>query len=102
MSVDPDALKLYSFGVFSKLEGAVTAGMIHLGDQLGLYVAMKAAGQPLTTGELAERTDLAERWVREWAHNQAAAKLVTVDDGGRFSLTPVSYTHLTLPTNREV
>ena len=87
-ALDENALKFFSFQVFSKLEGAVTAGMIHLGDQLGIYAAMKAAGQPLTTGELAERTDLAERWVREWAHNQAAAKLVTVDDGGRFSLTP--------------
>ncbi|MDO9175321.1 MAG: SAM-dependent methyltransferase, partial [Actinomycetota bacterium] len=85
--LDDDALKFFSFQVFSKLEGAVTAGMIHLGDQLGLYVAMKAAG-PVTTAELAARTDLAERWVREWAHNQAAAKLITVDESGRFSLTP--------------
>ena len=38
--VDPDKLKLYSFQLFTKLEGAVTAGMIHLGDRLGLYAAM--------------------------------------------------------------
>ncbi len=87
-ALDDNALKFFSFQVFSKLEGAVTAGMIHLGDQLGLYSAMKAAGIPLTTAELAQRTDLAERWVREWAHNQAAAKLITIEEGGRFSLTP--------------
>ncbi len=51
---DTDALKGYSFQLFSKLEGAVTAGMVHLGDQLGLYVALKQAGGPLTTHELAE------------------------------------------------
>lgn len=87
-ALDENALKFFSFQVFSKLEGAVTAGMIHLGDQLGLYTALKEAGQPITTAELAERTNLVERWVREWAHNQAAAKLVSVDEGGRFGLTP--------------
>ncbi len=85
---DPDALKMFSFQVFTKLEGAVTAGMIHLGDQLGLYTTMKAAEQPLTTAELAERAGLAERWVREWAHNQAAARLIVADSEGRFSLSP--------------
>ena len=43
--IDPDKLKLYSFQLFSKLEGAVTAGMVHLGDQLGLYAAMKSRGR---------------------------------------------------------
>ena len=86
--IDADALKMFSFQVFTKLEGAVTAGMIHLGDQLGLYTTMKQAAQPLTTAELSERAGLAERWVREWAHNQAAARLIVADGEGRFSLTP--------------
>jgi hypothetical protein len=30
---DPDRLKFYSFSVFTQLNGAVTAGMIHLGDR---------------------------------------------------------------------
>ncbi|MCY7298420.1 MAG: class I SAM-dependent methyltransferase, partial [Ilumatobacteraceae bacterium] len=42
----------------------------------------------LTTAELAGRAGLAERWVREWAHNQAAARLIVADSEGRFSLTP--------------
>ena len=40
-TADPDLVKLYAFQVFSKLEGAVTAGMIHLGDRLGLYRAIE-------------------------------------------------------------
>ena len=67
---DPDLLKLFSFQVFTKLEGAVTAGMIHLGDQLGLYTALRAAPAGLTTAALAASTATHERWVREWAHNQ--------------------------------
>lgn len=88
----PDAVKLFSFLVFSKLEGAVTSGMIHLGDRLGLYREMRDAAEPLTSAELADRAGLDERWVREWAFNQAAAKVVAVDatepGSERFWLTP--------------
>jgi 2-polyprenyl-3-methyl-5-hydroxy-6-metoxy-1,4-benzoquinol methylase len=91
-SIDPDALKMFSFQLFTKLEGAVTAGMIHLGDQLGLYAALREADTPLTTTELAERAGLAERWVREWAYNQASARMIVTDRGDdgieRFLLTP--------------
>ena len=99
-TVDPDALKLFSFQLFTKLEGAVTAGMIHLGDQLGLYTRLREADGPLTTAELADRAGLAERWVREWAYNQAAAKMIALDvaDGvERFALTPEAAAVLATP-----
>lgn len=76
-AIDPDALKLFSFLLFSKLEGAVTSGMVHLGDQLGLYAALASSPTPLTTAQLAHTTQLNERWVREWAYNQASAKLIS-------------------------
>ncbi len=85
-ALDPDRLKLFSFQLFSQLQGAVTAGMIYLGDRLGLYRALAEAERPLTTTELAGRTGLHERWVREWAYNQAAARLVDCDPGERLSL----------------
>lgn len=94
---DPDLLKLYSFQVFQKLEGAVTAGMIHLGDQLGLYRALADAGEPIGSAELAARTGLHERWVREWAYNQAAAKLIGCDEDERFSLSPEAAAVLASP-----
>jgi SAM-dependent methyltransferase len=91
MSADAaDRLRMFSFQVFSKLEGAVTAGMIHLGDRLGLYRALADSEAPLTSHELAEITGLHERWVREWAANQAAARLIVHDDAtgdDRFSMT---------------
>ena len=76
--IDPDRLKLYSFQLFTKLDGAITAGMVHIGDRLGLYRAMVAAGAPMTSGDLATATGLNERWIREWLHNQAAAKLLEI------------------------
>lgn len=78
-NIDPDALKMMSFSVFSKLEGAVTAGMIHLGDHLGLYQAM-APSEGETSLSLANKLGLHERWVREWLHNQVAARLIACDD----------------------
>ena len=75
--LDPDALKMFSFGIFSKLEGAVTAGMIHLGDRLGLYEVMAASVDGDTSESLAAKAGLHERWVREWLHNQVAARIVT-------------------------
>ena len=97
---DPDRLKFYSFAVFTQLNGAVTAGMIHLGDRLGLYAALAAADEPLTTAELADRAGLDERWVREWADNQAAAKLISVDVDAapeRFWLSPEAVAVLATP-----
>jgi len=83
--IDPMAVKLFSFHVFTKLEGAVTAGMIHLGDRLGLYQAMASLDRPITIDELSNQLSLAPRWVQEWAHNQAAAKVIEFarDDQGR-------------------
>ncbi len=79
---------LFMHRVFSKLEGAVTAGMIHLGDKLGLYRALADAGRPLTTAELAGGLGLDERWVQEWAYNQGAAEIIQVDIDERLSLAP--------------
>jgi len=96
--LDPDRLKLFSFSVFTQLSGAVTAGMIHLGDKLGLYRALAAETEPVTSAELAESTGLDERWVREWAFNQAAAKLIGVEASSeRFFLTPEQVAVLATP-----
>jgi 2-polyprenyl-3-methyl-5-hydroxy-6-metoxy-1,4-benzoquinol methylase len=95
--VDPDQLKAFSFLLFSKMEGAVTAGMVHLGDRLGLYTAVAAAPGAVTSQELATRTGLHERWVREWLRNQAAARLLLSDDGESFSLSPEARAVLATP-----
>jgi hypothetical protein len=69
------------------LSGAAVSALVHLGDRLGLYQALKAAG-PSTSAELAARAQLHERWVREWLHAQASAGLVRYAGEGRFELTP--------------
>lgn len=79
--LDPNLLKMYQFLVFTKLEGAVTAGMIHLGDRLGLYRALADSDQPLDCARLATKAGLHARWVQEWLHNQASAQLIRVSFG---------------------
>ena len=58
-----------------RLFGEVSAGyggvMVALGDKLGLYKAMAAAG-PLSSHEVARRSACAERYVREWLNSQVA------------------------------
>ncbi|MDA2954935.1 MAG: class I SAM-dependent methyltransferase [Actinomycetota bacterium] len=75
--IDPDKLKVFQFILFTKLEGAVTSAMVHLGDHLGIYRAMASADAPVTTAHLAHLTQLNERWIREWSYNQAAAKIIS-------------------------
>ncbi|HEX5949852.1 MAG TPA: SAM-dependent methyltransferase, partial [Actinomycetota bacterium] len=52
---------------------------IVLGDRLGLYRVL-ADGRARTAPELADEMDLAERYVREWLEQQAAAGILEVDD----------------------
>ncbi len=97
VDLDPNELGHFAFGVFSKLEGAVTAGMIHLGDRLGLYAALAAAEAPMSTTELAAATGLQERWVREWAYNQGAARIIELDADERCSMSAVAVAVLADP-----
>lgn len=71
---------------FGYLGGAIASGMIYLGDRMGLYRALVGAG-PVTSQELADRTGLSERWLREWLQQQAAADILDYRGEGRFELT---------------
>ena len=85
--MDDKKLRMFSFLGSPSSRARATAGMIHLGDKLGLYEALRAAGAPVHSDELARRAGLHERWVREWAYNQAAAWIIDCDDEERFSLS---------------
>ena len=76
--IDTDKLNAFMGQVVGELGATVNAGLIVLGDRLGLYKAMAPAG-PITSAELAEKTGTAERYVREWLNAQAAGGFVTYD-----------------------
>jgi len=83
-----DMNKLNAFiGQFvTDLGASVHAGMVVIGEKLGLYKAL-AAG-PMSPGELAAQTATDERYLREWLASQAAGGYITYDGTtNKFSLT---------------
>lgn len=52
-------------------DGALHVAGVYLGAKLGLYAALQVA--PATSAELAARTAMDERLVREWLHQQATS-----------------------------
>jgi SAM-dependent methyltransferase len=86
MSLDTDKLNEFVGRFVNDLGAAVHAGMVVIGERLGLYKAL-AAG-PATAAELAERTQTDPRYVREWLSSQAAGGYVMYDPAhDKFSLT---------------
>ena len=82
--------KLHAFlgQAIGEMGAAINAALILIGDKLGLYKGMANAG-PLTSDELAKKTGLSERYVREWLSAQAAGGFVTYDAATKkFTLPP--------------
>jgi 2-polyprenyl-3-methyl-5-hydroxy-6-metoxy-1,4-benzoquinol methylase len=86
--LDPNAIKMFGFKVWTYKMGEQVSLMIHLGDQLGIYKTMAASGV-MTSHDVAAAAELHERFVREWLLGQAAAGLVDRHDDGSFELTEV-------------
>jgi ubiquinone/menaquinone biosynthesis C-methylase UbiE len=84
--LDPQGIEAIADRAIGHLSGAAVSALVCLGDELGLYRALRDAG-PVTSAELATRAGLHERWVREWLHGQASAGLVQYAGDGRFELT---------------
>src|SRR5690349_19975628 len=85
--IDPTEVEHFMHQVVGDLGAAMSAVLVHVGDRLGLYRAM-GDSLPVTPADLAAATGLAERYVREWLHNQAAGGWVTYEpETGTFTLT---------------
>jgi 2-polyprenyl-3-methyl-5-hydroxy-6-metoxy-1,4-benzoquinol methylase len=87
---DPDLLNAFIGQMVGDLGATVSAGLVIIGDRLGIYRAM-ADGTPVTAETLADHTGLAVAYLRPWLANQASGGYVThVDDEGtdRYALSP--------------
>jgi 2-polyprenyl-3-methyl-5-hydroxy-6-metoxy-1,4-benzoquinol methylase len=84
--LDPKKIKQTQELLQNASLGAYTAAMTGLGCRLGLYKALAGAGA-VTSVELAQRTGLHERWLREWLRSQAASDVLVYEGEGRFRLT---------------
>jgi len=86
--VDLEKLHAFVGKMLGDLGGAYSVPTIRLGFRLGLFESLDADG-PASAAELAQRLDLAPRYVREWALAQAANGCLTYDPSTEhFSLSP--------------
>ena len=85
-ALDMNKLNAFIGQFVTDLGAAVHTGMVVIGERLGLYKTL--ANGPVTSAELAARTQTDERYVREWLASQAAGGYITYDaQTNKFSLT---------------
>jgi 2-polyprenyl-3-methyl-5-hydroxy-6-metoxy-1,4-benzoquinol methylase len=86
--VDETKLNQFIGQILGDLGGAYSVSLVRIGDRLGLYKALNADG-PMTSGELAKKANIAERYAREWLSHQAASGYLSYDPAsGKFTLPP--------------
>lgn len=86
--VDPDRLDAFLGQVIGDLGATMSAALVVIGDQLGIYAAMRG-GEPISTEQLAERTGTSAVYLAPWLANQAAGGYIEYDPAtGLWSMTP--------------
>jgi 2-polyprenyl-3-methyl-5-hydroxy-6-metoxy-1,4-benzoquinol methylase len=87
MTINEEQLNQMLGKFVGDLGATISAGAMVIGESLGLYKAMGEAETPLTSKELAQRTNTHERYVREWLNSQAASGYVEYEaETGRYFL----------------
>ncbi len=86
--LDWGKIKKFSAQVSNDIGAAMMGPLMYIGDRLGIFAALAKAGA-VTSAELAERTGLAERYVREWLSAMTAAGYIEyVPATKKFSMVP--------------
>ena len=86
MAINEVRLNAFLGKAVGDLGAAISAVLISIGDELGLYRAL--AKESLNPAELASSTGTHERYIREWLGNQAAGGYVEFNSAtGKYSLS---------------
>jgi SAM-dependent methyltransferase len=87
--IDEQKLHEFMLKAVGDIASTMSAMLLIIGDKLGLYKAMAESGQPITSEELAKKTNTNERLVREWLANQTAGGYITYNaSNGKYTLPP--------------
>ena len=86
--LDMEKAKQVAQNIVGDIASTVHAALCFIGDRLGLFKAMAGAG-PLTVEQLAQKTGLSERYIREWLSAMVAGRYVEYD--------PELHTHTLTP-----
>jgi SAM-dependent methyltransferase len=85
-ALDMNKLNAFVGQFVTDLGATVHAGMVVIGEKLGLYKAL--AGECLSAAELAAKTKTDQRYLQEWLASQAAGGYITFDQTtNKFSLS---------------
>jgi len=79
MELDESRLHDLLGKVVTEMGAAANGPLVIIGDKLGLYESLAEYG-PMTSYQLAEKTNTAERYIREWLSAQAASGYIQYDD----------------------
>src|SRR5439155_1570895 len=86
--MDQQKVEALAFRMVADMAASFSMALGHIGDRLGLFRAMKGAG-PLTSEQLALKTRLNERYVREWLKAMVAAEYLDYEPtSGQYVMTP--------------
>jgi 2-polyprenyl-3-methyl-5-hydroxy-6-metoxy-1,4-benzoquinol methylase len=88
MAIDQEKLNAFMGRFVGDLGAGIHAALAVIGDKLGLYKAMAAAG-PMLPKDLAKKTGADERYLREWLNAMAAGGYVSYEaKTGKYFLSP--------------
>ncbi|KAA5823518.1 class I SAM-dependent methyltransferase [Algibacter amylolyticus] len=74
--------------VVTEMGAAANGPLVTIGDKLGLYKTLSESGA-MSSQQLADATNTAERYIREWASAQAASGYINYDENtNTFSMSP--------------
>ncbi len=86
--IDESTLNTLIGGILQDLGGAFSVPLVQIGESLGLYQTLNES-DGLTSSELAEKTGLYERYLREWLSAQAASNYISYNaESEKFHMTP--------------
>ena len=86
--IDEQKLHEFMLKAVGDIGSTCSAMLVIIGEKLGLYKAMKES-EPITSEELAKKTNTNERYIREWLANQAAGGYITYNPkDGKYTLPP--------------
>jgi 2-polyprenyl-3-methyl-5-hydroxy-6-metoxy-1,4-benzoquinol methylase len=88
--LDWDKVKRFAGQVSNDIGAAMMGALSYIGDRLGIFRAVAEAG-PVTSAELAARTGLSERYLREWLSAMAAAGYVLYDPATKKFTMPAEH-----------
>jgi SAM-dependent methyltransferase len=86
-AVDEERLQQFLGQAVTDMGAALNGALVMIGGELGLWRTLAGAG-PLTSEEIAERSGVTERYVREWCSAQAASGYLEYDPGDQTFMLP--------------